>query len=62
MRRVYQEKQRMETKKEHCSTNGHIKYAGVQLAVELWGAEEFSPLHKITQLSKEKYNEENLWL
>ncbi|MCP4653223.1 MAG: adenosylmethionine decarboxylase [Candidatus Omnitrophica bacterium] len=36
-------------KKDYCSTNGHIKYAGVHLVVELWGAINLTSLEKIEQ-------------
>lgn len=40
-------------KKEFCSTNGHVKYAGVQLVIELWNAENLSSLPKIKKILKD---------
>jgi len=37
-------------KKEFCSTNGHVKYAGVHLIIELWNAENLSSLPKIKKI------------
>lgn len=39
-------------KKEFCSTNGHIKYAGVHLIIELWDGKFFSSLTKIKEILK----------
>lgn len=40
-------------KKEFCSTNGHVKYAGVQLVIELWNAENLSSLPTIRKILKD---------
>lgn len=40
-------------KKEFCSTNGHVKYAGVQLIIELWNAENLSSLPIIKKILKD---------
>jgi S-adenosylmethionine decarboxylase len=37
-------------KKEYCSTNGHVKYAGVQLIIELWDAKNLSSTPKIKKI------------
>ena len=37
-------------KKEFCSTNGYIKYAGVHLVIELWDATNLNSLSKIQQI------------
>ncbi len=39
-------------KKEFCSTNGYIKYAGIHLIVELWKAQNLSSLPKIREILK----------
>ncbi|UCD14981.1 MAG: adenosylmethionine decarboxylase [Candidatus Omnitrophota bacterium] len=39
--------------KEYCSTNGVVKYAGVQLIVELWNAKNISSLPKIEKILKD---------
>jgi len=40
-------------KKEFCSTNGYVKYAGIHLIVELWKANNLSSLPKIKQILEE---------
>ena len=39
----------LETQKEYCCTNGHIRYAGVHLIVELWNASNLDNLQIIDQ-------------
>lgn len=38
--------------KEFCSTNGHLRYAGVHLLIELWNASNLSSLSEIEQILK----------
>lgn len=38
-----------ETKKEFCSTNGYVKYAGVHLVIEIWQAKNLSSLSLIEE-------------
>ncbi|OPX30961.1 MAG: adenosylmethionine decarboxylase [Candidatus Omnitrophica bacterium 4484_171] len=40
-------------KKEFCSTNGYVKYAGIHLIVELWKASSLSSLPKIKKALQE---------
>jgi len=40
-------------KKEFCTTNGHIKYAGTHLILELWNGKNFSSLPKIEKILKD---------
>ena len=40
-------------KKEFCSTNGYVKYAGIHLIVELWKASNLSSLPKIKKALQE---------
>lgn len=40
-------------KKEFCSTNGHIKYAGVHLIIELWNAKNLTSIPKIEKILKD---------
>ncbi|MFH1767746.1 MAG: adenosylmethionine decarboxylase [Candidatus Omnitrophota bacterium] len=37
-------------KREFCSTNGYVKYAGVHLIVELWNAQNLTSIPKIRQI------------
>ncbi|MCM8773647.1 MAG: adenosylmethionine decarboxylase [Candidatus Omnitrophica bacterium] len=39
--------------KEFCATNGHIKYAGVHLVIELWEACNLTSLPKIRKILKD---------
>ncbi len=39
--------------KEFCCTNGDIRYAGVQLIIELWDAKNLSSLSKIKKILKD---------
>lgn len=36
--------------KEFCSTNGHLRYAGVHLIIELWGGRYLSSLPQIKKI------------
>jgi len=40
-------------KKEFCSTNGYLKFAGTHLIVELWNAKNLSSLKKIEKILKD---------
>jgi len=40
-------------KKEYCSTNGVVKYAGVQLIIELWDAKNIDSIPKIRKILKD---------
>ncbi len=40
-------------KKEFCSTNGYVKYAGIHLIIELWEASNLSSLPKIKKALEE---------
>lgn len=40
-------------KKEFCSTNGFVKFAGTHLIIELWNAQNLSSLKKIEKILKE---------
>ncbi|MBU3933851.1 MAG: adenosylmethionine decarboxylase [Candidatus Omnitrophica bacterium] len=40
-------------KKEYCCSNGHIKYAGTHLIIELWNGRNFSSLLKIRKILKD---------
>ena len=40
-------------KREFCSTNGYVKYAGIHLIVELWKANNLSSLPKIKKALQE---------
>jgi S-adenosylmethionine decarboxylase len=40
-------------KKEFCSTNGYIKYAGTHLILELWNGKNLSSLPKIEKILKD---------
>ncbi len=37
-------------KKEFCSTNGYVKFAGTHLIVELWNAKNLSSLPKVKKI------------
>ncbi|UCB56447.1 MAG: adenosylmethionine decarboxylase [Candidatus Omnitrophota bacterium] len=37
-------------KKEYCSSNSHIKYAGTHLIIELWDGKNFSSLLRIKKI------------
>lgn len=39
--------------KIYCSTNGHIRYAGVHLLIELWNAKNLTSLPKIKKALKD---------
>ena len=39
-------------KKEYCSTNGFVKYAGVHLIIEVWDAHNLSSLPKLHNFLK----------
>ncbi len=43
----------MEKKKEFCCTNGHLRYAGTHLIIELWDAKNLSSLPKIRKSLKD---------
>ena len=40
-------------KKEYCCTNGYLKYAGMHLIIELWGARGISSVVNIRSILKE---------
>ena len=40
-------------KKEFCSTNGFVKFAGTHLIIEVWNAQNLSSLKKIEKILKE---------
>ena len=37
-------------KTEFCCTNGHVKYAGIHLVIELWNASSLNSLPKIKEI------------
>ena len=39
-------------KREFCSTNGYIRYAGIHLIIEIWEAKNLSSLPKIKDILK----------
>lgn len=43
----------MKKKKEFCSTNGQVRYAGTHLIIELWNAKNLSSLPKIRKSLKD---------
>lgn len=43
----------MKKKKEFCCSNGHVRYAGVQLVIELWSGKNFASVEKIGQILRD---------
>jgi len=39
--------------KEFCCTNGHVRYAGVQLIIELWGGKSYSSVERIQTILRD---------
>ena len=39
--------------KEYCYSDGHIRYAGIQLIIELWEGRNFAALPKIRKILKD---------
>ena len=40
-------------KKQYCSTNGYMKYAGIHLVIELWNGKNFSSLPAVRRILKD---------